>query len=135
MDPFERLSDEELLAATAGQPDAFGAFYCRHEKAMLIFFLRRTSSPETAADLTAEVFAAALASSRRFRPGGPPPVAWLYAIANNKLSSSRSRGRVEERARKRLQAEPLVLTDDALDRVEALADAGRCAEVIKELLE
>jgi RNA polymerase sigma factor (sigma-70 family) len=134
MDAFERLSDEKLLAATSREPEAFGTFYCRHEKAMLIFFLRRTSSTEVAADLTAEVFAAALASSRRFRAGKTPAVAWLYAIANNKLSSSRTRGRVEERARKRLEAEPLVLTDDTIERVEALADAQRSADVLDELL-
>lgn len=134
MDPFERMSDEELLAATSRQPEAFGAFYRRHEKAMLVFFLRRTSTAEVAADLTAEVFAAALVSSRRFRPGRAPAVAWLYAIANKKLATSRRRGRVEERARKRLQTEPLVLTDDALERVEALADSERRAEVVMELL-
>jgi RNA polymerase sigma factor (sigma-70 family) len=134
MDLFEHMSDEELLAAAASQPEAFGAFYRRHEKAMLVFFLRRVSTPEAAADLTAEVFAAALSSSRRFKPGKSPAVAWLYAIANNKLSSSRRRRRVEERAREHLQAEPLVLTDDAIERVEALADAERSAEVIRELL-
>lgn len=134
MDPFERLSDENLLAATAHQPEAFGVFYRRHERAMLVFFLRRTSTAEIAADLTAEVFAAALGSARRFRKGGKPAVAWLYGIANNKLASSYNRGQVEERARKRLHAEPLVLTDEALERVEALADAQRSAEVIGELL-
>jgi RNA polymerase sigma factor (sigma-70 family) len=135
VDPIESKSDEELLAATLRQPEAFAAFYRRHEKAMLLFFLRRTSGPEVAADLTAEVFAAALTSVTRFRPGRAPAVAWLYAIANHKLASSRRRGRVEERARRRLGAEPLVLTDDALERVEALADAERSTAVLEELLE
>lgn len=134
MDALEHRSDEDLLAATARRPEAFGVFYRRHERTMLVFFLRRTSNAEVAADLTAEVFAAALTSARRFRPGGKPAVAWLYGIANNKLASSYNRGRVEERARKRLQAEPLVLNDEALERVEALADAERSAEVIRELL-
>jgi RNA polymerase sigma-70 factor (ECF subfamily) len=134
MDRFEQMSDEGLLAATSGKPEAFGVFYRRHERAVLVFFLRRTSTPEVAADLTAEVFAAALASSRRFRPRKAPAVAWLYAIANNKLSTSRKRGRVEERARRRLQTEPLVLTDDDLERVESLADSEQSAEVIEELL-
>lgn len=135
MDSFDRLSDEELLAATRRDPEAFGAFYRRHEKAMLVFFLRRTASAEVAADLTAEVFAAALGASRRFRPGKTPAVAWLYGIANNKLAASRKRGRVEERARRRLEAERLVLTDEAIERVEALADAERSAEVLQELLD
>lgn len=135
MDDFEHLSDEELLAATSRQPDAFGVFYRRHEKAMLLFFLRRTGTPEAAADLTAEVFAAALGSSRRFRAGKAPAVAWLYGIANNKLASSRSRGRVEERARARLETEPLVLTDEAIERIETLADRERSSEIIAALLD
>lgn len=135
MDELDRLSDEELLMATPRQPEAFAVFYRRHERAMLVFFLRRTPGAEVAADLTAEVFAATLGSVRRFRPGRKPAVAWLYGIANNKLAVSRSRGRVEQRARKRLHAEPLVLTDDALERVEALADAERSAEVVRELMD
>jgi RNA polymerase sigma factor (sigma-70 family) len=130
----ERINDEALLAATATDPEAFGAFYRRHENAMLLFFLRRTESAEVAADLTAEVFAAALASSKRFKPGRSPAVAWLYVIANHKLSSSRRRGRVEDRARRRLAMEPLVLTDEALERVEALADAERSTAILERLL-
>lgn len=134
MDAFEQRSDEELLAATRREAEAFGAFYRRHERAMLVFCLRRTSNAELAADLTAEIFAAALESSRRFRPGAAPAVAWLYGIARNKVAASYARGRVEERARGRIRAEPLVLSDEALERVEALADAERSAEVVEELL-
>src|SRR5215207_3726217 len=88
----DERSDEDLLAATGRDAEAFGAFYRRHERMMLIFFLRRTSSAEVAADLTAEVFAAALGAAHRFRPGAKPAVAWLYGIANNKLASSYSGG-------------------------------------------
>jgi RNA polymerase sigma-70 factor (ECF subfamily) len=52
MDAIESATDEELLALSARQPEAFGVFYRRHENAMLVFFLRRTRSAETAADLT-----------------------------------------------------------------------------------
>lgn len=136
MDRLDDMSDEQLLAAlVGGEPAAFAAFYRRHENAMLLYFLRRTASAETAADLTAEVFAAALASAQRFRPGKSPAVAWLYGIAHHKLSSSRRRGRVEDRARQRLQMERLVLTDDALERVEALADAQRSAEILRQLFD
>lgn len=132
--PSERMSDEVLLASTPLCPEAFGTFYRRHENALLVFFLRRTANAETAADLTAEVFAAALGSVRRFRPGSQPAVAWLFGIANHKLRSSCRRGRVEDRARRRLGMQPLLLTDDALERVEALADAQRSAEILAELL-
>jgi RNA polymerase sigma-70 factor (ECF subfamily) len=123
------------LAATRRDPEAFGAFYRRHEKAMLVFFLRRTGRADLAADLTAEVFAGALRSSRRFRPGATPAVGWLYGIAKNKLAASRSRGRVEDRARRRLPLEPIQLSDEALERVEALADAAEDGSRLTELLE
>jgi RNA polymerase sigma factor (sigma-70 family) len=131
----ERLDDGALLQATAqGDAEAFGAFYRRHADAMLLFFLRRTGDAELAADLTAEVFAAALTSSGRFKRRPQPAVAWLYGIANNKLAASRRRKRVEDRARRRLGMEPLVLTDGALERVEALADVERSAEILERLL-
>jgi RNA polymerase sigma factor (sigma-70 family) len=131
----ERRTDEELLRLSCRHPEAFGAFYRRHECALLVFFLRRTENAEAAADLTAEVFAAALASVGRFRPGPEPAIAWLYAIANHKLQSSRRRGRIEDRARRKLAMEPLVLTDEALEAVEALADSENASAVMAELLQ
>jgi len=128
-------TDEELLAETASNPEAFGAFYRRHEKSVLLYFLRRTASPEVSADLTAEVFAAALESSKRFRAGKAPAAAWLFGIAKNKLAASQTRGRVEERARKRLGAEPLLLTDEAIERVEQLADQARESESLSAMLD
>jgi RNA polymerase sigma factor (sigma-70 family) len=135
MDALESAPDEELLALSGRQPEAFGVFYRRHENAMLVFFLRRTGDAETAADLAAEVFAAALSAADRFRPARAPAAAWLYAIANHKLASSWRRGRVEDRARRRLHMEPMVLTDDALDRVEALSDLERGTQAVQQMLD
>jgi RNA polymerase sigma-70 factor (ECF subfamily) len=61
---------------------------------------RETGNRETATDLTAEAFAQALASMRRFRGGDE--TAWLYGIARNLLSQYRRRARVEDRARRKL---------------------------------
>jgi DNA-directed RNA polymerase specialized sigma24 family protein len=65
-------SDDELLRRTPAEPAAFGEFYARHESAVLGFMRRRTGDPELAADLTAETFAAALVSVRRYHPGPAP---------------------------------------------------------------
>jgi YVTN family beta-propeller protein len=105
-------SDDRLVVAAAVDPGAFAEFYARYERAMLAFFVRRTREPELAADLTAEVFAAALAGVARFRPGGAPPAAWLFGIAQHKLAKSRRRGVVEDRARRRLGMPLLVLEDE-----------------------
>jgi RNA polymerase sigma factor (sigma-70 family) len=61
---------------------------------------RETGNRETATDLTAETFAQALVSMRRFRGGDE--TAWLYGIARNLLSQYRRRARVEDRARRKL---------------------------------
>ena len=114
--------DQELLARhVAGDPDAFVAFYRRNLPRVLSFFLRRTEDRELTADLTAEVFAAALLAAKRFRPGETPATAWLYAIAAHKLSDSRRRGQVEDHARRRLAMEPMSIDEPALERVEQLA--------------
>lgn len=101
MGSWEEISDEELLVATAEQPEAFGAFYRRHVEWMLGFCARRTRDGEQAADLTAEVFAAALIASPRFRPGQAAARTWLFGIALHKLASYERRGRIEHRARAR----------------------------------
>jgi RNA polymerase sigma factor (sigma-70 family) len=115
----------ELLVATRREPAAFGVFYRRNLPPLVAYFVDRTRDPELAADLTAETFAAALAASRRYRPGPEPAAAWLFAIARSKLVDSYRRGQVEEGARRKLGMQPLQLEDDEIERVEALADAGR----------
>jgi len=123
--------DDLLERFVAGDPGAFVQFYRRHVSAVLAFFLRRTGDPELTADLTAEVFAAALLAAPRYRPGELPAVAWLYGIAAHKLADSRRRGRVEDEARRRLALEPLVIDDADLARVEELAGAAGDASALE----
>jgi RNA polymerase sigma factor (sigma-70 family) len=125
-----RGQDDDLLTRfAAGDAEAFVTFYRRHLGLILGFFLRRTGDSELTADLTAEVFAAALLAAERYRPGERPALAWLYGIAAHKLADSRRRGRVEDEARRRLAFEPLAIDDADLARVEELADlAGGAAE-------
>jgi RNA polymerase sigma-70 factor, ECF subfamily len=128
------VHDDDLLAQfAAGDAEAFVAFYRRHLTAVLGFFLRRTGNPELTADLTAEVFAAALLAARRYRPGERPALAWLYGIAAHKLADSRRRGRVEDDARRRLAFEPIAIDDEELARVEEMADAGAAEAAVLTL--
>ena len=81
-----------------------------------------SSAPEAggvAADLTAETFAAALLSREGYREELGEPRAWLFGIARHVLARSNERRRVEARARRRLQMPPLVLDDEAIERIEA----------------
>ncbi len=94
---LDHRSDADLLRAAARDPQAFGVFYDRHADAVLAFFARRTADAQTAADLTAETFAQAFASRRRYRDTGAPASAWLYAIARHQLSYWLRREAVEDR--------------------------------------
>jgi len=114
--------DAALVAAIAARDDvAFTLLYRRYLPVVLRWCLRETGNREVAADLSAEVFAAALISVRRYRPAQGTVLAWLLGIARNKLLESYRRKRVEDSARRRLRLEPVALTDADLDRVEELA--------------
>jgi RNA polymerase sigma factor (sigma-70 family) len=122
-----RSSDAELFAATPVQPEAFGEFYRRHEQGVLRFFLYWARSGELAADLTAETFAAVFESLPRYEPERGEPRAWLFGIAQNILARSVRRGRVEDETRRRLGLAPVVVDDEALERIEALASQDGAA--------
>jgi RNA polymerase sigma-70 factor (ECF subfamily) len=130
-------SDGELLAATvAGDGAAFAAFYRRHLPGVVGYLVRESGDREVSADLSAEVFAAVFLAAGRFRArGSGSAVPWLRGIAQNKLRESRRRGRVEDRARRRLAMEPEVLDDADLVRVEELASSGSALELIDRLPE
>ena len=73
--------------------------------------------------------------AHRHRPDKGPAIAWLYGIARRQLAHAARKGAVEDRARRRLGMAPLTLTDEALERVEALATADASAQILKEGLE
>jgi RNA polymerase sigma factor (sigma-70 family) len=125
-------SDEDLLLATPTEPEAFAALYRRFEIPVLHYFLGRVSDSEVAVDLAAETFAAALASSKRFRAGPAPVAAWLFGIARNVLRESLRRRRVEDRHRRTLQMAPLTLTEESIERINMLRDDGVTA-MLREL--
>jgi len=109
------------MASDLGDPDAFTAFYREHAPGLLGWLVRRTRDPETAADLCAETFAAALQGAQRYDPERGPAVAWLYGIARHQLATAARRGTVENRARRKLGMAPIELSDAAIERIEALA--------------
>jgi RNA polymerase sigma-70 factor (ECF subfamily) len=124
--------DHDLLAATrSGDGAAFGVFYRRHRALVLAFLGRRTRSPDTAADLMAETFAAALVAVRdKGRPLPDEPLAWLLTIARNKLIDSLRRGQVERAARQQLGLTALRIDDEDLDRIEELIDSTDVASTL-----
>lgn len=131
---YATLNDGQLLALSVEDPDAFGAFYDRFEAEVLAFFMRATRRSDIAADLTAEVFASALSSASLFRSELGPARGWLFGIARHELADTWQRGRVEDRARRRLGLEPIDLSDEALERIDELgAHSGSTLRLLEDL--
>jgi RNA polymerase sigma-70 factor (ECF subfamily) len=114
--------DDALLLARVADRDeaAFNVLYTTYLPLVLRWTLRETRDRELAADLTAEVFAAAMLAAPRYRRESGSVGAWLIGIAINKLKESRRRKRVEDSARRRLRLEPVVLTDADLELVDEM---------------
>lgn len=129
-EPLER-SDDRLLAGSA---DDFAVFYRRHLPIVLSFAFRRTHDREVAADVTAEVFAAALRSRLRFDPARGDARAWLCSIAAHKIIDSVRRGQVEDACRRALRMQAVLLTDDDLDRIDELVSTPETAAAAQQFL-
>jgi RNA polymerase sigma factor (sigma-70 family) len=121
--PAREHEDEGRLLADVARGDgvAFGVLYRRYLPVVVRWCWNQTGDRELAADLSAEVFAAALQSAARYRPEKGPAIAWLLGIARNKLLESRRRGRVESAARRRLGIATVEMGDEDLARVEELS--------------
>ena len=114
-------SDRELLQAIARcDGEAFTTFYRRHLPRVVAYLVSETGDCELAADLAAEVFAAALVGARRYRATHDSALPWLLGIARNTLGTSRRRGRVEARARRRLGFAPVTFEGPDIDRTDEL---------------
>ena len=127
--------DAALLAAAAGgDRAAFAAFYRRHLPGVVGVLVHETHDRELAAELAAEVFAAALVAAARYRPEHATALPWLAGIARHKARDSVRRGRAEERARKRLGIPREPLEDGDLERVDELAgQAGDLLALVDQL--
>jgi RNA polymerase sigma-70 factor (ECF subfamily) len=123
--PLDRRPDSELLDLTGTCPEAFGVFYRRHAPAITAYLAIRTDDVETALDLTAEVFEAALVGRRGFQPAKGPARAWLYGIARHKMARNFRERSIDRATRIRLRVPALQYTDDALEEVERTLDASR----------
>jgi len=113
----------DQLRRSAREPEAFGDFYDAHFEDLLGYLTRRTCDAETGLDLTAETFAQAYLSRRRFRGlTEGEAAAWLYRIAKRQLARYFKRGAAEQRALRRLGLERPELDPESERQIEQLAE-------------
>jgi RNA polymerase sigma factor (sigma-70 family) len=124
-------TDAQLLASASRDPLAFREFYDRYATWVRSWFLRQTGSESAALDLTAETFAQAWHSSRRFRDmadGSGAP--WLFGIARNLLRQYHKHNRIESAARERLGLSA-DWADGGYEAVDERLEAGSLAPALR----
>jgi len=119
----ERGVGPEQLHWIATDPEIFEAFYREHVEAVQGFVARRVGDREHAADLTAEIFLAAIGAAHRYRARRGTPKAWLYGIARTVVAADRRQVGREQTREERLRASALLDEDDAA-RIEARIEAA-----------
>jgi RNA polymerase sigma-70 factor (ECF subfamily) len=121
--------DPNELPSIGHDPAALEVFYRRHVEAVEQFVARRVADPCLAADLTAEVFLAAIDAAQSYRPERGLPTAWLFGVARNVVAAELRRAARERRANARIEGRRL-LDDDDLERMLHRIDAAAQARAL-----
>ena len=115
-------SDGAGIAASLGEPGAFGVIFDRHGSTLLRFLARRVD-PAEAEDLLGEVFRIAFERRSAFEAGRDSARPWLYGIAANLVAKHYRSETRRLRAVARAGA-ARVPDEDPAERAVAAADAG-----------
>jgi RNA polymerase sigma-70 factor (ECF subfamily) len=125
--------DPTRLPRIAYDPATLEEFYREHVGLVQRFVVRRVADPHLAADLTADVFLAAIEASPSYQPDRAAPAAWLYGVARNVVAAEHRRSVRERRARARIEGRRLLDESDVERMQERIDAAGRARELFEAL--
>jgi len=126
----------DIVSRIGHDPVALEQFYRDNVEDILRFVARRVDDPATAADLTSDVFVAAVGSAKSYDPRRGAPRAWLIGIARMVVLGEYRRTANERNKVRRLSGRRLL--DDAdiarlEERLDAAAEARRLYRLIDRL--
>ena len=111
------------IARIGHDPDAFEAFYRRHLEPVQRFVARRIDDPYLAADLTTDVFLAAIESAPSYQPARGAPIGWLFGVARTVVAAEHRRSVRERRAVSRIPPSTELIEPDEVAAMHARIDA------------
>ena len=126
-------SDRSDVGSIATDADAFEVFYRENLETVRRVVARRVADPHLAADLTAEIFVAAIESASSYRPDRGVPVAWLVGVARHVVAAELRRQSRDRAVVSRISGRRL-LDGDSLTRIEERIDAERQARKLYHAL-
>jgi RNA polymerase sigma factor (sigma-70 family) len=126
----ERTSE---VVRIGSDPDVFEEFYRRNVDGVLRFVVRRVEDPYLAADLTADIFVAAIESAHTYRADRGDPTQWLYGVARNVVGAERRRSARERRATRRVTGRAHVADDDLSMLLERIDAESRARDLYRAL--
>ena len=121
------------LSDIGRDPVAFTSFYRSHLELVERFVARRVSDPYLAADLTADVFVAAIEAAKSYRAELGTSEAWLTGVARNVVSAEFRRSARDRKLAQRISGRRL-LDGDSLTALEERIDAERSSRHLYEAL-
>jgi RNA polymerase sigma factor (sigma-70 family) len=132
------MQRETQITRIAHDPVAFEQFYRANVEHIQRFVARRVNDPQLAADLTADVFLAAIDAAPGYDPELGEPTPWLFGVARNVVASGLRRVGREHDARMRFAGHRLLDEDDferMAERIDAQAAARELYPAIANLPE
>ena len=130
--PNRDMNSDELTRIAFDEA-ALERFYRAHVELVERFIARRVADPHLAADLTADVFLAAIDAAPSYDSRRGKPSAWLVGIARNVVSSEFRRAARERRAHGRIDARDLLEADDVARLQERIDAEARARELLDAL--
>lgn len=124
------------LARIGHDPDALEQFYREHIEDVQRFVARRVSDPHLAADLTTDIFLAAIDAAGTYDRRRGNPKAWIFGISRNVIHNEFRRNGRERDAVSRVQGQRLLDQDDLLrmqERIDAEAGSRRLLAAFEAL--
>jgi RNA polymerase sigma factor (sigma-70 family) len=122
--PAAEGATTSLVAAEQGRLSEFESLYRVHVGAITAYFARRSSEPQTVADLTADTFVEAIRSFGSFDPERGSARPWLFTIARRVYARHCERSKRQQDAARRHAARQ-VLDGDEIEELTERIDAER----------